>query len=487
MYKPLLFACLLMLGSIAYSADRPNVLFIAIDDLRPEMSTYGAKPQTPNIDKLAATGMRFDRAYCQQAVCGASRLSIMGGLYPTKTREQNYHVEGWRKRHPDLLTMNQHFGANGYETIGLGKIYHGSAGPGVDPENWGQWLTLKAPGYVLDESNAALNAFKKLKPAERKGKEPPRGPTTEMADVSDDTYIDGKRALKAAEVLKSLAADGKDEPFFFAVGLTKPHLPFVAPRKYWDLYQREDFAMPDNLAIPPGYPTYAANQTAGEMKRYTDYEGKMPTDFSDEMNRRLLHGYAACVSYMDANIGVVLDTLAETGLDKNTIVVFWGDHGWKLGDHSSWCKHTNFECDTRVPLIVRDPRLAGGKSTVREVELIDLYPTLCDLTGLEIPGHVQGKSFKKVLADEEAEHREAAYSSYPAGKGEIGHSIRFGDYRYTEWRVVKDGSKTGKRVLTNLKIDPGEVTNVVDKSESAEILQKAEALLEERVSEAVAK
>ncbi len=470
---------ILALAATAFSEDRPNILFIAVDDLRPELGTYGVPVKTPNIDRLAATGVRFDRAYCQQAVCGASRLSIMGGLYPTKTGEQTFHVEGWRRRHPDLLTMNQHFRAQGYFVSGMGKIYHGGSGPGVDPKNWDEWQVPDGKGYALAESMAAAKA--KLAANPRLTSRDVRGTTTEMADVSDDVYVDGAKAVAAAETLRRLAEKGN--PFFFAVGFLKPHLPFVAPTKYWDLYDRDDFAMPSNLDLPPGYPEYAANRTAGEMSKYSDYEGESPRDFSDALNKRLLHGYAACVSYTDANIGKVLDALDETGLAENTIVVLWGDHGWKLGDHYSWCKHTNFEVDTRVPLIVRKPGGGSGETTDSLVELIDIYPTLCELTGIPTPGHVQGTSFAELLNDPETAHRDSAYSSYPHGL-RIGHSIRFGDFRYTEW-YEKKGNEPVARVLTDLAADPGETTNSIDDSAYSEKRASAQAILRKRIAAAV--
>ncbi|MCP4885671.1 MAG: sulfatase-like hydrolase/transferase [Planctomycetaceae bacterium] len=459
------------------SPNSPNVLFIAIDDLRPELASYGAATITPNLDRLAKSGIQFDRAYCQQAVCGASRLSIMGGLYPTFTGEQTFHVSGWRDRYPNLLTMNQHFGNQGYETIGLGKIYHGHSGPGVDTPNWNRWIDLNADTYAKPEN---IEALRKALAEGKVGnaQDPPKGPLTESADVHDDTYLDGQRAAKAVEVLQDLAQQ-KGKPFFLAVGLAKPHLPFVAPQKYWDLYQREDFKMPSNREIPPGYPPYAANLMAHEMHKYSDFEGESPADFSDELNHRLLHGYAAATSYADACLGRILDALEQTGLAKNTIVVLWGDHGYKLGDHSTWVKHTNFECDTRVPLIVRDPRLPGNQSTRRLVELIDLYPTLCDLTGIPTPVHCQGRSFRKLLDDPSAGHRLDSYSSYPAGNL-VGHSIRFLDYRYTEWRDAEGKLKT--RVLTDLKADPGEVTNVVDDPKHAEALARGVERLEYRIT-----
>ena len=467
-----------VIDSVFYGRS-PNILFIAIDDLRPELGIYGSKVKTPHMDRLAETGVLFEKAYCQQAVCGASRLSIMSGLYPTLTGEQTFHVDGWRKRHPHLLTLNQYFMNNGYNTIGLGKIYHGNSGPGVDPQNWSQWIKPKSvPHYAKRENVEALNkAIKENKVGDIKDR--PKGPLTESADVHDDTYTDGQTTSMAIEVLKDLSQE-KNNPFFLAVGLTKPHLPFVAPKKYWDLYIREEFRMPANKSIPPGYPVYAANQFAYEMHKYSDFEGKSPKDFSDDTNKRLLHGYAACTSYADACVGRILNALEKNNLAENTIVVLWGDHGWKLGDHSSWCKHTNFECDTRVPLIVRDPRHEGGQKTNRLVELIDLYPTLCELTGLPVPKHCQGRSFKTLLSDPEAGHRLDAYSSYPALKN-TGHSIHFKNYRYTAWRDPK--GNTVAQVLTDLKSDPGEVTNCIDDLDYAVDLAYAKERLNLRINE----
>lgn len=479
-----LYLLLLGFSVPAIAADRPNVLFIAVDDLRTELGTYGTKAITPNFDQLADSGIRFDRAYCVQAVCGASRLAIMGGLYPTKTKEQTYHVDGWRERFPDLLTLQQHFGNEGYSTVGLGKIYHGASGKGVDPDNWGKWIKIAAPQYALEENNDAvkLNRQKEAKLGiKRRSKA--KGPTTESADVADDFYVDGKRADEAVKQLGKLAAGEK--PFFLAVGFTKPHLPFVAPKRYWDLYERDSFSLPDNISWPPGYPDFARNVSAGEMRAYSDYEGKRPTDFSDDLNKRLIHGYHACVSYTDANLGKVLAALKANKLEENTIVVLWGDHGWKLGDHSSWCKHTNFECDARVPLIFRVPgsKAGAGKSTKTLVELIDLYPTLCELSDLPVPEHCQGKSFAPLFDDLNWKGRDSAYSSYPHGKM-IGHSIRFGKYRYTEWADRKTGKGNG-RVLTNLVADPGEETNLIDDPAHAGPLKRAHKILTERVDAAL--
>ena len=463
--------------------NKPNILFIAVDDLRPELGTYGARAITPNIDRFAKTAVQFDRAYCQQGVCGASRLSMMSGLYPTMTREQSFHVDGWRERHPHLITMNQHFRQQGFRTIGLGKIYHGTSGKGVDPDNWDQWINLEASEYAKKENNDIARDAR-LKGEIGNARDPAKGPLTESADVHDNTYADGKRAARVVELLQGYAEAKDKAPFFLAVGLTKPHLPFVAPQKYWDLYQRDSFKMPPNKGVPPGYPEYASNHMAYEMHKYSDFEGKSPKDFSDQLNGRLLHGYAACVSYIDASIGRILNSLEETGLSKNTIVVVVSDHGWKLGDHSSWCKHTNFECDTRVPLLIRDPRINGGASTPRLVELIDLYPTLCDLTDTSIPSHVQGRSFKALLNEPTSGHRLDAYSSYLHNNNTVmGHSIRFKNFRYTEWRDVANGKLVKDGVLTDLVADPGEETNLAKDEEHVETLAYAKERLALRIEE----
>lgn len=468
---------------------RPNVLFIAVDDLRPELACYGTrgrpiKSKTPHLDKLAESGLRFAHAYCNQAVCGASRVSLMTGLYPEFSGERTYHVTDWRKRWADVVTMNQHFEANGYTTVGLGKIYHGTGGPGVDPQNWTEWIKVGGKGYANPESLKQTRESKSHAPGGKRTRT--RGPSTEAADVADDVYSDGMRASEGARQIKKLAAANKS--FFLAVGFTKPHLPFNAPTRYWELYQREDFALPDNLSWPPGYPDWARNKNAGELRAYADIPATgTPAGFSHELNQRLLHGYHACVSYTDCNVGKLLDALESSGAADNTIVVFWADHGWKLGDHSSWCKHTNFECDTRVPLMIRHPKMstARGESGAM-VELIDLYPTLCELCGLERPAHLQGKSLVPVLKDPNAKHRDYAYSSYPhtnsdTKKPVVGHSIRNGSYRYTEW-WEKDSDKVMARVATNIHADPGETTNLLP--EEDDLAKRLSADLRNRVLEA---
>lgn len=440
--------------------DRPNVLFIAVDDLRPELGIYGSRARTPNIDRLARSGLQFDRAYCAQAVCGPSRLSLMTGLYPEMTGERSTHVPNWRDRLPDVVTLNQFFFENGYETVGIGKVYHSWEEPEADPGNWTRWIATQGEKYYVDAATVELGKQQ----AEAFGVEFKRGPTTEAATDPNaaEMYHDGFRAREGARQLELAAASGK--PFFFAVGFVRPHLPFAVPDEYWDLYDRESFSMPENLGWPPGYPEYARNARPGEMRVYSDVPpGGNPLDFPDEMNKRLIHGYHAAVSYADRNVGMILDALERTGKAENTIIVFWGDHGWKLGNHSSWCKHTNFEVDTRVPLIIVDPRREGARGTTDAlVELIDLYPTLAELCGLETPDALQGKSLVPVLENSEQSHRDYAYSSYPRRPDDdiIGHSIRNQRYRYTEWWDAKTDEVLA-RVATDLILDPGETTNAL--------------------------
>ncbi len=488
----------LALSVPAFAADRPNVLFIAVDDLRPELGCYGNEAITPNIDRLAASGLRFDRAYCNQAVCGASRISLMTGLYPESTGLRSFHVEGWRKKLADVTTLNQHFKHHGYLTLGLGKIYHERVGhDAVDGDNWDRWFDLAHETHWVDPANIAIH-HRNAKQHKKSGKSPKRGPVTESIDVGDNAYIDGWRANLAVQLIDQLGGslDGSavlpldsetlddDKPFFLAVGFTKPHLPFNAPKKYWDLYERESFSMPPNSGIPPGYPLDAAKLNPGEIKHYGDIPtNKAPDTWDEALNRRLLHGYHACVSYTDAHIGRLLSTLEKNGLADNTIVVLWGDHGWKLGDHSSWCKHTNFEVDTRVPLIIRHPGMkqTHGTKTSSLVELIDLYPTLCELVEIPLPSHLQGRSIAPILRDPSVKVRDSAYSSYPARVGKvttIGHSIRTANHRYTQWWNKNDAKSVVAAVATDLTADPGETTTL---SDNDLLLSKLQRQLRSRV------
>ncbi|MEJ7636887.1 MAG: sulfatase [Singulisphaera sp.] len=330
---------------------RPNILFVAVDDLRPEFGAYGhAHVKSPNLDRLAARGMVFRRAYCQQAVCSPSRSSLLTGCRPDTTKVWDLETH-FRKALPDVVTLPQWFKQNGYFVRGMGKIFHGGYD---DPPSWSvPWIGSKTQAYALPENlelvregrRAAAEAGKTGKALKRSG----RGPAFEAADVPDETFADGNVAGMAIEALRQIKA--KEQPFFLAVGFARPHLPFVAPKTYWDLYDPETIDLAPNPFRPRGAPDYALTG-GGELRSYHGIPGG---HIPDNLARHLKHGYYAAISYMDAQLGKVLDELDRLGLRENTIVVLWGDHGWKLGEHDAWCKHSNVELDTNAPLLVASP------------------------------------------------------------------------------------------------------------------------------------
>lgn len=454
------------------SADtpRPNILFIAVDDLRPELNCYGAEHmKTPHIDKLAADGVQFDRAYCQQAVCLPSRISLFTGMRPESTGVHDLQTN-FRETIPDAATLPQHLTANGYLTIGMGKVFH--------DEQWGDWDewidTRDLDGvneYHLDDIVADLE--RQREDALARGVKPRqlwkhvKGPATEAADRPDQAYHDGAMTDLAIARLRGLGDAAKDpetaRPFFMTVGYKKPHLPFIAPRRYWDLYPEASIQLPDNPYPPEGAPQIAM-MTWGELRAYQDIPDEGPV--SDDKARELIRGYYACVSFVDAQIGRLLEGLEDAGLADNTVVVLWGDHGWKLGEHGMWCKHTNFELDTRVPLIVRMP---GGRSAGQAagslVELIDLYPTVCELAGIAPPAQCEGKSLVPVLDDPAAAHRRYAFSQYKrprkTGGDFIGYSVKVPEGRFTEWIHLDSNEGRFKEWYDHLA-DPDENRNAID-------------------------
>jgi len=443
-----------------------NVLFIPVDDLRPELGCYGNKQIiTPNIDKLAERGMVFQRAYCQQAVCGPSRASLLSGCRPDSVGNYDFNVR-MRDHLPDVVSLPQHFKRNGYETVSVGKVYHHLDD---DPQGWsktpyrahGDW---KGRGYVTDEAIEKVKQFNE-KNIKRKG----LGPATEAADVPDNAYQDGKNLESMLEELRRL----RDKKFFLAAGFTRPHLPFNAPKKYWDLYKREEINLANNPFVPEGVTKYSLHNF-GELRGYFGIPDE--GDISEEKARELIHGYYACVSYIDSLIGKLLNELERLNLQDKTVIVMWGDHGWKLGEHACWCKHTNFEIDTRAPLIVSVPGMKNNNcQTYALTEFVDIYPTLCELSGLEIPEHTAGKSFVSVLENPEREWKKAAFSQYPRGEV-MGYSVRTGNYRYTEWQDFASGEVMA-RELYDHQIDPEENINVVKKDKYDEEIKKCSQYL----------
>ncbi|MEQ8791444.1 MAG: sulfatase [Pirellulaceae bacterium] len=473
----LLAAGLLVLcGAAALpAADRPNVLFIAVDDLRTELGCYGAEHiKSPHIDALAQTGTTFLRAYCQQAVCSPSRTSLMTGLRPDSTGVYDL-VTHFRTNVPDVVTLGQHFKQNGYHAVSMGKIYHGGYD---DPPTWSE--PARKPkggaGYVTQQ-NQELIAAKRAEAKQRglKGRalsRAARGTAVESADVPDAAYTDGAVAELAVDTLRELSK--REEPFFLAVGFVKPHLPFNAPKKYWDLYDPAKIELAAN-PFPPKSVTPYSLTNSGEIRVYEGIPAK--DDISQEQARRLKHGYYACVSFTDANVGKLLDQLEKLGLTDDTIVVLWGDHGWKLGEHNAWCKHTNFENDARAPLIIRAPgQKSPGEKSSALVEFVDIYPTICDLAGLDQPDHLEGSSAAKLLDAPAMPWKPAAFSQYPRGSV-MGYSMKTDRYRFTAWK----DKKTGKVMATELydhEHDPAENENLAGLSANADLVARLQKQLD---------
>jgi arylsulfatase A-like enzyme len=471
--------CVLLLAPLlALSAEgprKPNVLFIAVDDLRPDLGCYGnGEVKSPHIDALAKSSVLFRRAYCQQAVCSPSRTSLLTGLRPDSTKVYDL-VTHFRDTIPAVVTLPQHFKTNGYYTVGMGKIYHGGLD---DAKSWSEpHINGQGQGYVLPENQARMAAGRKqAKAAGKKGKaltRSARGAPFEMAAVPDNAYTDGSLAEMAVEQLQKL----KDKPFFLAVGFVKPHLPFNAPKKYWDLYDRAKLELADNPFRPKDAPPYAVTDF-GELRNYWGVPQSGPVP--DDMARELIHGYRAATSFTDANVGLVLAELERLGLRENTIVVLWGDHGWKLGEHAAWCKHSNMENDTNVVMLVSAPGAkANGQQSSGLVEFVDIYPTLCELAGLSLPKHLEGTSLKPLLDNPSRHWKTGAISQYPrTDKGQplMGYSLRTDRYRLTEWRNRKTGAAVAYELYDH-QTDPEENQSLAHMPEHAELVKKLAAQL----------
>ena len=486
----------------AEKAERPNILFVPVDDLKPLLGCYGnSNIKSPNIDRLAKEGILFFNAQCQQAVCGPSRASLMTGLYPDSTKVWDLKTR-MRDVNPDILTLPQYFRENGYTTVGMGKTYDPRCvGPELDKESWSipyvkpsdddydkksgppeTWYQNPETKKNLKEARSIIKAkHLKGKAAFAVLKQFNARPVTECVDVADNAYIDGVSANQACEYLAKFAKSG--EPFFLSVGFKKPHLPFTAPKKYWDLYSDDDI----KLAL---FQKHAKNsedftyQDCWELRySYTDFPTKGPAP--EELQKRMVHGYMASVSYIDAQVGKVLNKLKELGLDKNTIICLWGDHGWHLGDHGMWGKHTNLEQATRAPLIFAGKGIPASGMNFSPVEFVDIFPTLCDLAGLDVPKQLQGRSLVSALGDSEGFVREVALSQFPRsykGAPVMGYALRGYRYRYIEWiqKDFRNGETSGPVVFAELydyKTDPLETVNQADNPEYRDVVQKMSEIL----------
>jgi arylsulfatase A-like enzyme len=444
---------------------RPNVLFLAIDDLRPELGAYGkSHMQTPAIDRLAATGATFTRAYANVPVCDASRASMLTGLRPTRARFLNYDSRADTDA-PGTPTIAAWFKRAGYTTISLGKVIHHRddstdawSKPPWRPGNsslrgYYGWRNYLVEGNIREDmkSNGSPAAF-------------------EAPDVSDDAYFDGKVAMRAIKELQKFAE--KDNPFFLAVGFVKPHLPFNAPKRYWEMYPAASLPARISQPFPEGAPPQAWHSW-GELRHYGGVpKGDAPVP--EALARTLVQGYRAATSYTDAQVGRVLDELDRLDLAKNTIVVLWGDHGYSLGEHGLWVKHSPFELAKHVPLIVRAPGMAPGISDGL-VESVDIYPTLVELAGLPSPAHLQGRSFAKALRDANAPLKDAVFTRWQNSE-----SIRTERLHYTEW-FNQDGTIIG-RMLYDHTVDPGENDNLSEDPAHSHVVSDLSARLAKHIN-----
>jgi arylsulfatase A-like enzyme len=467
------------------SAERLNVLFLASDDMRPQLGCYGDRiVQSPHLDRLAAQGMVFNRAYCQQALCSPSRISLLTGrhIWTTKIYDIGPFL---RETMPDVVTLPQHFKNHGYFTRSLGKIYH----VGIDDlQSWSvpPWHSKKprygpAGSAAVTARRAALQATGK--PIPQKGENAPfyGGPAFEAPDLADDDLLDGDTVREALEAMRERAKQ-PEQPFFLAVGFANPHVPWVAPKKYWDLYRAAELPLPENRYAPRNAPAFAATSGA-DFYWYSN----VPKDrnITPEFGRQCLQGYLAAISYVDAGIGRLLSELDRLGLRDKTVVMFWGDHGYYMGEHNWWGgKHNTYEGATRAPLLVSAPGMkADGSKTDALVEFVDIYPSLVELCGLPKPKDAagwEGKSFAPLLNDPKRPWDKVAFSEYPKG-GNQGIAMRTDRYRYVEWR-----NKQGELVARELydhQTDPQENENVAGVAAHAPVLERlAERLHRARIS-----
>jgi iduronate 2-sulfatase len=448
-------------ANAAASPTRPNVLLICVDDLKPTVGCYGDPlAVTPNIDRIAAGGVRFDAAYCNQAVCAPSRNSLLTGLRPQTIGIYDLGTN-FRHGRPDAVTLPQHFKNHGYRTEAMGKIFHVGHGNSNDKASWSlPHYRGKVSDYAIAENSNPEGLTREearfSNVPELKAGRLPRGAAFEAAEVEDEAYADGMVAARAVERLAA-AAKTPDEPFFMAVGFVRPHLPFCAPKKYWDLYDPEKFELAERRTPPDGAPEFAPT-TWGELRQYKYAPESGPVD--DELQRKLIHGYYAATSYADAQIGKVLEALEANGFAENTIVVLWGDHGWHLGDHGMWCKHTNYQQAARIPLIISAPGdRRAGEASAELVESVDVYPTLCELAGLDAPYELDGSSLVPLLADSSAKSDGLALHVFPRGKL-LGRAVRTDRYRLVEWKTPGAPPEDAVLELYDYETDPAETRNL---------------------------
>ncbi len=436
------------------SETRRNVLFIMVDDLRPQLGCFGKSfMHSPHIDELAKHGSLFERAYCMVPTCGASRASMMSGLRPHAQRFVSYTARADQDA-PGFTTMNQHLKRNGYRTISLGKIFHF---PDDSASGWSEkpWRPTTSNYRKKKAEKKAIAEHRKKYPKRVKV----RGMPYEASNADESEYRDHQIATRAVEHLNALK--DIDSPFFLAVGFFKPHLPFCAPQKYWDLYDFDSIQVPENYRKPPAAPKGAIHQSP-ELRSYASIPPK--GSLSTYQARKLIHGYYACVSFIDQQVGRLVKALEKTGLSENTVIILCGDHGWQLGDHGMWNKHSCFETSMHTPLIVSVPgahhtSTVGGRITAL-TELIDIYPSVCELTGTKKPDHLQGVSFVPML-----ENPSLAGKPHAVGRYRSGDTIRTDQFRLSEFRSENGSGETIGSMLYDHRTDPDENLNIADREQ----------------------
>ena len=485
-YQKLLIAFLIFLSissvlsqSIRSNQQKPNVILILVDDLKPNLGIYGDDfSKSPNIDQLAREGIRFNLAYANQAVCVASRYNLMLGKRSTSTGLYRFGVN-FREIYPAMETLPQIFKNNGYHTESIGKVYHVGHGNTNDKESWSvphyddkviEYLVPESNNRKLTREEALFENYNLYAEEKIDIKTLPRGAAWESPDVLDEAYADGRVARHAISRLRLLSENQK-QPFFLAIGFVRPHLPFSAPKKYWDLYNKDEIPLPDFELPPEGAPKFAIKK-GGEINNFKPIDPNSDGPYNDKLKRNLIHGYFASISYMDAQMGRLMSEIKRLKLDENTIIVLWGDHGWHLGDHGIWTKHTNYEQATRIPLIIKVPGVTNENTYCDQtVETVDLYPTLTALANLDrkSPTHnLDGKNLTPLLNDPNYPVKDHIYHSF-IRQGNLGEAIRDKRYRMIRWTNLKDRENIVYE-LYDYKKDPQERVNIA--AENKTIVKK---------------
>lgn len=468
--------CLFLIQQpLSFAKQVPNILLITVDDLRPSINVLGdEKAITPNLDTLANSSLIFDKAYISSATCSPSRASLMSGLRPDAlqifySRRDTRLVED---SVPLDRTFNGFFKSKGYETIGIGKVYHKASD---SSKGWSTEIYDHSNSEAFQKTRGGLSpqSYLKMLDWDRQYPDTRRPFPWEAAEVSDDAYPDGLNTQFAILELHRLKQQAK--PFFMVMGYKKPHLPFNCPKQYWDMYMGDNLPLPTRFEPPLDSPEYAINNS-GELRTYP-FMPKNQEAFTKTQMESLNQGYYACISYIDSLIGKLLTALESTGLDKNTIVVVWGDHGYKLGRYGQYNKHTNYEVDTRVPFFVRTPGYVKGARTKAIVESVDIFPSMVDLAGLEIPEGLAGKSFKTILDNPDSKIKYVAFQQFPRrykGQSLMGYAVRSQRYRYVAWIDWGTGELVAQELYDHNN-DPQETQNVAKLKVNMTILEQHEA------------